>query len=83
MPAPAPNALDLRPLPPARKRATLLATFDRLSVGDAFILVNDDNPTDLCTCLDTERPDQGDWTYLRQGPYVWHVRITRRHPAPD
>lgn len=77
----APNALDVRPLPSARKRATLIATFDRLSVGESFILINNHDPTDLCTCLDAERPAQSDWTYLRQGPHVWHVRITRRHPA--
>jgi uncharacterized protein (DUF2249 family) len=81
MPAPAPNALDLRPLPSARKRAALIATFDRLPVGDAFILVNDDNPRDLCTCLDAERPNQSEWTYLRDGPYVWHVHITRQSSA--
>ena len=82
MSASAPNALDIRPLPPIRKRATLIATFDRLSVGESFILVNDRDPTDLCTCLDAERPNQGEWTYLQDGPYTWHVRIHRRHPAP-
>lgn len=83
MPTSTPNALDIRPLPPARKRATVIATFDRLNLGESFILVNDRDPADLCTCLDAERPGQSDWMYLRQGPYVWHVRIVRHHPATD
>jgi uncharacterized protein (DUF2249 family) len=82
MPASAPNALDLRALPPNRKQATLIATFDRLDVGESFILVNDRDPTALCTGLTAERPNQGDWTCLRNGPYVWHVRIHRQSPDP-
>lgn len=82
MPTSAPNALDIRPLPPTRKQATVIATFDRLNVGESFILVNDRDPTDLCTCLDAERPRQSEWSHLRDGPYIWHVRIYRRHPAP-
>jgi len=78
MPASAPNALDVRPLPPTRKAATVLATFDRLEVGESFVLVDDRDPASLRSRLDTERPEQGRWTYLQRGPYVWHVRIERR-----
>ncbi len=78
----APNALDVRPLRRARKRATVLTTFDRLEVGGSFILIDDQDPTDLCTCLDAERPDQSRCTVLRNGPYVWHVQVERRNPGP-
>jgi len=77
----APNALDVRPLPPPRKAATVLATFDRLEVGESFVLVDDRDPTSLQSRLAAERPEQGRWTYLQEGPYVWHVRIERR-PVP-
>jgi uncharacterized protein (DUF2249 family) len=30
------------------------------------------------TRIETERPGQGQWIYLRNGPYVWHVRVGRR-----
>ena len=78
MPPSAPNALDVRPLPPPRKAATVLATFDRLDAGESFVLVDDRDPNDVCTSLEAERPEEGRWTYLRDGPYVWHVRIERR-----
>ena len=78
MPSPAPNALDIRPLPPPRKAATVLATFDRLDAGESFILVDDRDPNEVCSLLDNKRPEEGRWTYLRDGPYVWHVRIKRQ-----
>lgn len=73
----APNALDVRPLPRVRRRDTVLATFDRLKAGESFVLVTEEDPTDLCTCLTAERPNQVQWTYLDDGPFVWHVRIER------
>jgi len=78
MPASAPKALDVRPLSPPRKSTTVLATFDRLDAGESFILVDDHDPAGLRTRLETQRPGEGQWIYLREGPFVWHVRITRR-----
>jgi uncharacterized protein (DUF2249 family) len=78
MPSAAPNALDVRPLAPPRKSATVLATFDRLEAGESFILVDDRDPVGVRTRIETERPGQGQWIYLRNGPYVWHVRVGRR-----
>lgn len=75
-----PTALDIRPLAPVRKTATVLATFDRLDVGESFILVNNRDPADLCTCLDAERPNQSRWHYLSSGPPVWYVQIERQSP---
>jgi uncharacterized protein (DUF2249 family) len=77
----APNALDVRPLPSPRKAATVLATFDRLETGESFVLVDDHDPAGVCARLDDEWPNEGGWTYLRDGPYVWHVRIDRRAPS--
>lgn len=77
----APNALDIRPLPPPRKSTTLLAAFDRLDEGESFILVDDQDPVGLRADLETERPGEGKWVYLRKGPYVWHVRVMRRRGA--
>lgn len=78
MSPPAPNALDIRPLPRARRHAAVLATFDRLDAGESFVLVTGEDPSDLCTCLTAERPSQARWTYLDDGPFVWHVRIERQ-----
>ena len=81
MPPSAPNALDVRPLPPTRKAATVLATFDRLDAGESFVLVDNRDPDAVCARLDAERSDQGRWTYLQDGPYVWHVRIERHRAS--
>jgi uncharacterized protein (DUF2249 family) len=78
MPASAPRTLDVRPLSPPRKSTTVLAVFDRLEAGESFILVDDHDPAGLRARLEAEWPGQGRWIYLREGPFVWHVRITRR-----
>lgn len=79
----APNALDVRPLASPRKSSTLLATFDRLDAGEAFILVDDQDPMALRSLLKAEHPGEAQWAYLRKGPYVWHVRISRRPSLPQ
>ncbi len=83
MPPSAPNALDVRPLAPPRKSQTVLATFDRLDEGEAFILVDDQDPMTLRPFLEAERPGEAQWAYLRDGPYVWHVRILRCPTDPS
>lgn len=84
VPASPPNALDVRPLSPPRKSATVLATFDRLNAGESFILVDDVNPARLRTHIEEERPGQGQWIYLQKGPHVWCVRVARqrKHERP-
>lgn len=77
MPFSTPTALDIRPLSPDRKSVTVLAAFDRLDVGESFVLVDDRDPDDLRTQFEAERPGQGQWVYLQKGPHVWHVRIQR------
>jgi len=84
MSTPAPNALDVRPLPPPRKSATILAAFDRLEAGESFVLVDDHDPTRLRSRFRAERPGEGRWVTLREGPHVWHIEITRRRrDTPD
>ncbi len=79
MPSSVPTALDVRPLSPDRKSVTVLATFDRLDVGESFVLVDDRDPIVLRTRFEVERPGEGQWIYLQEGPHVWHVRVRRRH----
>ncbi len=78
MPSSAPAALDIRPLSPSRKSATVLATFDRLEAGESFVLVDDRDPSGLRSRIEDERPGQGQWIYLQKGPHVWHIRIRRQ-----
>ena len=70
-------ALDVRPVPPARRHSLVLETFHPLRPGQAFTLVNDHDPKPLYYQFKAEQPEKFTWTYLAQGPEVWRVRIGR------
>lgn len=69
--------LDVRPQPPARRHALIFEVFHALTVGEAFVLVNDHDPKPLSYQFAAEYPDQFTWDYLESGPEVWKVRIGR------
>ncbi len=71
------RTLDVRPIPPREKHATIFAMFDALAPGEAFVLVNDHDPRPLRYQFEFERSGQFTWEYLEQGPEVWRVRIGR------
>lgn len=71
------KVLDVRPIPPPQKHPIIFATFDALTVGEHFVLVNDHDPVPLKYQFEFTRPGQIDWTYLEQGPELWRVKITR------
>lgn len=75
--------LDVRTEPPAHRHAMIFDAFDRMAVGDAFILVNDHDPKPLYYQLAAEQGGTFSWEYLRQGPTVWLVRIGRTAPAAE
>ncbi|MGH7920802.1 MAG: DUF2249 domain-containing protein [Candidatus Dormibacteraceae bacterium] len=80
--APAPaeeeaGALDVRPLPPARRHELIFERLDGLSVGQALTLVNDHDPAPLRYQLEATRDGGYRWDYLQRGPEVWQVRIGR------
>lgn len=70
--------LDIRPIPPRDRHPLVFQTFDNLSAGESFILVNDHAPTPLYYQFLHERTDQFEWQYLEEGPEVWRVQITRK-----
>ncbi|RMG80388.1 MAG: DUF2249 domain-containing protein [Chloroflexi bacterium] len=70
--------LDIRSIPPRDRHPLIFQTFDGLSVGESFILVNDHAPTPLYYQFLHERTDQFEWQYLEEGPEVWKVQITRK-----
>ncbi len=71
------HVLDVRTIEPKYRHPQIFEVFDNLSIGKAFILVNDHDPKPLYYQLLHERTDQFDWQYLEQGPEEWHVQITR------
>jgi uncharacterized protein (DUF2249 family) len=72
-----PMQLDVRVIPPREKHPTIFQTFDSLSSGESFVLVNDHDPFPLRYQFEAERTDQFGWEYLENGPTVWRVLISR------
>lgn len=71
-----PVQLDVRLIPPREKHPTIFATFDALSPGESFVLVNDHDPFPLRFQFEAERTGAFGWKYLEEGPQVWRVQIS-------
>jgi uncharacterized protein (DUF2249 family) len=71
------TTLDVRTEPPARRHELIFDTFEQLSAGDGFELVNDHDPKPLYYQLEAEQTGRFSWDYVEQGPEVWRVRIGR------
>ena len=69
--------LDVRTLVPAERHRRIFATYEVLTVGEKFELVNDHDPRPLYYQFDAEHHDDFSWRYLEQGPEVWRVEIGR------
>jgi len=74
--------LDVRTEPPARRHELIFDTYDALSSGSGFVLVNDHDPKPLRYQFEAEHAAQFTWDYLEEGPEVWRVRIGRPSSAP-
>jgi uncharacterized protein (DUF2249 family) len=73
--------LDVRELAGRVRRPRIVATFDALPAGHAFVVVADHDPKPLFLPLETERTGVFGWRYLEEGPMLWRVEIWKR-PAP-
>ncbi len=69
--------LDVRVIPPPQKHPKIFQTFDDLTVGQSFILINDHDPRPLHYQLMHEREGKFNWEYLEQGPQIWRVQISK------
>jgi len=69
--------LDITQVVPREKHPTIFRTFDALTPGQSFILINDHDPRPLQYQFNFERPEQYGWEYLEQGPVTWKVRLTK------
>ncbi len=76
-PSSPPCRLDVRPLPPRDKHATIFRLWAALPVGAGFELINDHDPIPLYHQFTGQYPDAFDWEHLEQGPEIFRVRITR------
>ncbi|HSH46626.1 MAG TPA: DUF2249 domain-containing protein [Longimicrobiales bacterium] len=71
------RVLDVRVIPPREKHPTIFQTFQALSPGESFVLVNDHDPKPLRYQFEFEHAGEFGWEYLEQGPAVWKVEISR------
>ncbi|CCF82993.1 DUF2249 domain-containing protein [Nitrolancea hollandica] len=75
--APEASTLDVREISPRERHPLIFQSFEDLTPGQSFTLVNDHDPKPLYYQLMAEHPGQAGWEYLESGPEVWQVRITR------
>lgn len=72
------RVVDVRDLPPPQRHPTIFATFDALTPGEAFLLVNDHDPKPLFYQFQAERAGEFEWTAVETGPERWVIRIGKR-----
>lgn len=72
-----PAELDVRPLAPRDKHATIFRLWAALPVGAGFVLINDHDPVPLYYQFAGQYPDAFSWEYLERGPEIFRVQITR------
>jgi len=68
--------VDVRTIPPRERHPLIFRTFDELTPGAAFELVNDHDPKPLYYQFQAERGGTVGWEYLEQGP-VWRVKVSK------
>jgi len=71
------QTIDVRFIAPRERHPLIFQTFDTLTPGDAFLLVNDHEPKPLYYQFLHERAGQFDWETLESGPEVWRVSIRK------
>lgn len=69
--------LDVRTEPPASRHEMIFRTYEGLTPGQDFELVNDHDPKPLYYQLTAEHPGEFEWTPVEEGPEIWRIRIGR------
>jgi uncharacterized protein (DUF2249 family)/quercetin dioxygenase-like cupin family protein len=79
--ASSPEELDLRDVPRPLRHSLVFQKLDALPTGGSFIVVNDHDPVPLSMQIDSMRPGQAAWEYIKRGPDIFRIRIRRIAPA--
>lgn len=72
-----PIVVDLRPMIPPERHATVFAALEALAPGATFVLINDHAPIPLLRRIAETSPGLFESEFLQDGPEVWQVAITR------
>lgn len=73
-----PVIVDLRSMIPPERHAMVFAAIEALAPGATFVLINDHAPIPLLARIAERWPGLFEHEFLRDGPEVWQVAITRR-----
>lgn len=69
--------IDLYEIPHQQRHSLIFMTFERLSPGAGFVIVNDHDPGPLRRQFEMMHGGSFGWEYLADGPSEWRVRISR------
>ena len=75
--------MDVRAIPCSVKHGAIIGTFQKLPVGDHFILWNDHNPLRIRDQITAHWPGTFSWEYLIEGVGGYQVKITKLKPLAD
>ncbi len=79
-PPQAEREIDLRSLPRFERHPLVFDAFDRLAVGESFVIFNDHDPQPLRMQIEKMRAGEMAWEYVERGPDALRVRLTRIAP---
>ena len=71
------KVMDVRPIPCSVKHGLIIRTWQQLSIGDYFILLNDHDPVPLHYQFQAQWPGAFTWEHLVKGPDEFRVKITK------
>jgi uncharacterized protein (DUF2249 family)/quercetin dioxygenase-like cupin family protein len=72
--------IDLCLMARAERHPHVFAAFDRLAVGESFIIFNDHDPQPLRMQIEQMRQGEMNWEYIERGPDTFRIRLTRVAP---
>lgn len=75
--------LNVTELHPSVKHQTIFDTFDKLKPGEGMVIHNDHDPMPLFYQLKNMHGDTFSWTYLKDGPDWWDIRIAKEENEAD
>lgn len=71
------ETLDLRPMPPRERHATIFETWNNLTPGKILQIINDHDPKPLYYQFEAEQKGTFKWEYKQHGPVDWIVEIKK------
>ena len=71
------TVVDLRPLVPPERHATVFAALEQLLPGESFVLINDHAPLPLLRHIEANWPGLFQSEWLKDGPEEWQLALTR------